>query len=520
MNPVSDDSLDWLAQLGLVIIEERRDGSARVHASGPEDARPAPAVACDVAAAIARATGLAADDARLEALVAEARTKGAARLESAGARIALVRRGDGLLRAVVAPPDRTSAGVVHELANALTGIAGWARLAAGGGPMPERTRAALEVVERASSDALDTARTLLASLRGPLDPGAGCDVAEIVGAAITTMRPLADASDVVLRAELPPGLPVAVLPAELRAIATNVVKNAIEALSSERRSGGRRGGEIVVSARAVHAGRAIELTFVDDGPGIPASALAQIFDPWVSGKAGGTGLGLALVRDVVRARGGEVRAESGRGRGARFRIELPAVAADATAPAREEPPARTGRGGGRGSGVRRRSTTLSQAAASARSAAKEGTPAPARAARGGAARVLVVDDDEALRAMITTVLELRGAEVTALRTLAQAATLTQTAGIARRGAAPDGRTVRYDLALVDLTLPDGRGDVLVAWLAERGIARRVVVMSGTDDADRVAGASEVLRKPFTLEDLMEVLERTGTGGAGAGAKAR
>lgn len=445
MNPVSDDSLDWLAGLGLVVIEERSDGSARSLGPG------AAGVAADLSTALARATGLPSDDPRITTVLRHARASGAALVELAGARVAVTRRSDRTLRVVVVPLDRTAAGVVHELANALTGIAGWTRLAVSAGPMPERTRGALEVLDRASADALDTARTLLASLRGDADVGAGCDVADVVGAAITTLRPLADEKNIVLRAKLPVGLSVAARPAELRSIATNLLKNAIEALD--------RGGEIVISADA--EGDEVSFVVVDDGPGIDAATLAHVFDPWVSTKSGGSGLGLALVRDLVRARGGEVTAESGRGRGARFVVRLPAIASRRGARERRS---------ARGSGVRRRST----------------------ASLRRPMRVLVVDDDEALRGMVGTALELRGAEVVTASGVQESTSISGT----------------FDLALVDLTLGDGRGDQLVAWLGENAIARRIVLMSGAPTTPAgLAGLSGVLRKPFTLEDLADVVDR-------------
>jgi signal transduction histidine kinase/ActR/RegA family two-component response regulator len=448
MNPVSDDSLDWLAGLGLLVIEEGPDGTARSLAQGGTG------VSNDVATALAHATGLPPGDPRIATVVRHARSTGAALVELAGARVAVSRRADRTLRAVIVPLDRTAAGVVHELANALTGIAGWAQLAARAGPMPERTRNALEVLDRASSDALDTARTLLASLRGRADVGAGCDVADVVGAAIATLRPLADDKNIVLRAELPAGLAVGARAAELRSIATNLIKNAIEALDP--------GGEIVIAAQLQTD--AIALTVVDDGPGMDAATLARVFDPWVSSKTGGAGLGLALVRDLARARGGDVSAESGRGRGARFVVRLPALAATSGRGARER------RGTARSSGVRRRSTSSLRRPM----------------------RVLVVDDDESLRNMVCTALELRGAVVVTARGVQDATAPSE----------------RFDLALVDLTLRDGTGDQLVDWLVEHDRARRIVLMSGSSAVPaELDGVTAVLRKPFTLDDLAELVDR-------------
>ena len=87
----------------------------------------------------------------------------------------------------------------------------------------------------------------------------------------------------------------------------------------------RPGGEVAVSARCRND-RAL-LCVRDNGVGIPADALPQIFDEFVrvpgSGHSGGSGLGLAIVRRLVLAMGGRVWADSQPGSGSRFFVELP-----------------------------------------------------------------------------------------------------------------------------------------------------------------------------------------------------
>lgn len=68
----------------------------------------------------------------------------------------------------------------------------------------------------------------------------------------------------------------------------------------------------------------LEIAVADNGPGIAPTEQARIFEPFVSGRAGGTGLGLAVVRAVARALGGEVSLESATGLGSRFAVRLPA----------------------------------------------------------------------------------------------------------------------------------------------------------------------------------------------------
>ncbi len=100
----------------------------------------------------------------------------------------------------------------------------------------------------------------------------------------------------------------------------NVVRNAAQALGSEANL--RRGGAIVLRTRVVRqvtiAKRrhrlALELQVIDDGPGVPEEVRDRIFNPLVSGREGGSGLGLALVQTYVQNHGGVVEFDSVRGR--------------------------------------------------------------------------------------------------------------------------------------------------------------------------------------------------------------
>lgn len=99
----------------------------------------------------------------------------------------------------------------------------------------------------------------------------------------------------------------------LRDAVLNLALNAITALP--------RGGSVELSV--VRAGARARLTIADDGPGIAAELQARLGQPFVSGTAGGTGLGVMLAESVTRQHGGELRFETAQGRGARALLELP-----------------------------------------------------------------------------------------------------------------------------------------------------------------------------------------------------
>lgn len=101
----------------------------------------------------------------------------------------------------------------------------------------------------------------------------------------------------------------------LRRAVENVVRNAV-AFSD--------GGGIAIAARRVGGGIAIAVR--DHGPGVPDEMKERIFEPYITTRRGGTGLGLALVRQTVLAHGGQVAVADAPGGGAEFTITLPALA--------------------------------------------------------------------------------------------------------------------------------------------------------------------------------------------------
>ncbi len=104
-------------------------------------------------------------------------------------------------------------------------------------------------------------------------------------------------------------------PDRMRQVVWNLLTNAAQASLS--------GGEVRVSVG--HAGPGAGITIADDGVGISAAELPRIFDPFFTRRAGGTGIGLALVDQIVRAHGGSVEVASLPGEGTRFTIQLPSA---------------------------------------------------------------------------------------------------------------------------------------------------------------------------------------------------
>jgi signal transduction histidine kinase len=89
------------------------------------------------------------------------------------------------------------------------------------------------------------------------------------------------------------------------------------------------GGGIWLEARAADTG--VELVVADSGPGVPAELRGRIFEPFFTTRSRGTGLGLAVARQIVDAHGGQLAVDERPGGGARFRIQLPRAQARAAA---------------------------------------------------------------------------------------------------------------------------------------------------------------------------------------------
>jgi nitrogen fixation/metabolism regulation signal transduction histidine kinase len=105
----------------------------------------------------------------------------------------------------------------------------------------------------------------------------------------------------------------------LRQLLHNLIRNSMEATE------GREDPRVEITTRLVEPGERpfVEITVSDNGPGIDANAMEQLFDPYVTTKKKGTGLGLAIVKKLVEEHGGTVAAENPRGGGARITVRLP-----------------------------------------------------------------------------------------------------------------------------------------------------------------------------------------------------
>jgi len=123
-----------------------------------------------------------------------------------------------------------------------------------------------------------------------------------------------------------PTLRVKADPIQLQQIMLNLVMNAVEACASDDNS---RHASVEIRASAGRNQQVI-ISICDRGPGLPEEAIDTLFDPFVSHKKNGLGLGLSISRSLVEASGGTLSAENRTGGGARFSFTLPSLTSEET----------------------------------------------------------------------------------------------------------------------------------------------------------------------------------------------
>lgn len=231
-----------------------------------------------------------------------------------------------------AAAGQTAAQLAHEVGTPLNLISGHVQLLLASpshDPDAERKRlqtisTQIERIERIVRQMLDRTRPEAAEM-SPLD------LNQLLRRIFDATAPTLDASDVRLTHALARDLPPVVGDADrLQQVFINLVNNALDAMPD--------GGELKVTTRFTHddggdGTGAISVEFEDTGTGMSEEVRARIFDPLYTTKARGrgTGLGLVVVRQALAEHGGRIEVESEAGKGARFRLTLPAENDDASA---------------------------------------------------------------------------------------------------------------------------------------------------------------------------------------------
>lgn len=214
--------------------------------------------------------------------------------------------------------------VAHEMKNPLTPLrlAAWRihRAQAGDPALAE----AAEVITRETERLDDMARQFAALGRPPEGPATDVDVGELLLGLLDSDLPPHVGRSLVVAPDTP--LIRAHYDSLHRAF-RNLIRNAAESIEVA----GTKGGSLDVRVSRT-AGDGVQVDLADDGAGFPPGFAERIFEPDVTLRAGGTGLGLAVVRQAVSAHGGEVFAITREPAGAVFTVRLPGAPPDRAAP--------------------------------------------------------------------------------------------------------------------------------------------------------------------------------------------
>ena len=458
---MSLELISWIAnQLRLAFLEEQEDGTVtgNMHALAPLGGK----FPADLLAGVQQLLGSVDADALRDAVESARAGTSSAFAHRPGVRVLAVPAGDGraavLLTSQESPIAESvqakaaaadlAAGVSHEVANALSAIVGWAQVAR---ERPDKAppEEALALIEKSAQVARDATQDLLRMVRHTNHERSRCDLSAVIRDVVRLLRPEAQNKRVHVRADVEDSCWVEGKRSQLFSIVWNLAHNAVQMVPA--------GGEVSVHMRP--RGTVVDLEVRDNGPGMSESQKERAFDPYYTTRSEGTGLGLAIVRGTVESLGGRIRLDTSPGKGAKFRIQLPEA------------------------GVKRESETVPKQTRISR------VMKPDTAQQ---AHVLVVEDDEGVRGLISMTLALSNVKSTCVGTAAEALTTTAT----------------FSAALIDLTLPDERGDILLGKLRRKGVVTRAAIMSGApppDDTDPDGHPERWLRKPFDPSDLLLIV---------------
>jgi two-component system NtrC family sensor kinase len=211
-----------------------------------------------------------------------------------------------------------AAGVAHELNEPLGNILGFAELTKRTPELSNGTRADMEKIESACLHAKEVIRKLLTFARELPPQKARVNLNTVIAEGLYFFEARCAKTGVKLVRSFDPGLPDIVAdPAQLNQVLVNLITNALYEMP--------QGG--VLRVKTGSQDNIVHLVVQDTGTGIAPDMISRVFDPFFTTKdiGKGTGLGLAVVHGIVTSHGGDVSVSSKPGKGAVFRIDLPAV---------------------------------------------------------------------------------------------------------------------------------------------------------------------------------------------------
>jgi signal transduction histidine kinase len=212
-----------------------------------------------------------------------------------------------------------AAGVAHELGNPLNSLNIHLQVMERKlRKVPAETRRELQSALNVARQEIDRLDTIIQQFLGAIRPARLQTSLEnlntIVAESVAFLQPEIDDRNILVEQELRSDLPLMEVDrTQMKQAFYNVIKNAFQAMRTEG----------ILRIRTDRDDHFVWITFADTGGGITPEAMSKIFEPYFTTKAGGSGLGLLIVRRIVREHGGEIELVSNEGQGLTLSIRLP-----------------------------------------------------------------------------------------------------------------------------------------------------------------------------------------------------
>ena len=349
-----------------------------------------------------------------------------------------------------------AAGIAHEINNPLTGVVGFAGLLLKK-DLPEDIKKDVNLIYEGAQRITDITSKMLTFARKQKPERTLANINDILETTLIMRSYEMKSSNIEVITELDPDLPMTMVDAgQIQQVFLNIILNAeIEMWKAHS------GGNLVVKTKRIN--NTIRISFKDDGPGITKKNIDRLFTPFFTTRdvGEGTGLGLSVSYGIITQHGGKIYAKSTVGKGATFFVELPIV------------------------------TKIEQL--------KLAEPV-AEVKKVAGARILVADDEPAIKILINRILSDEGYEIEMVGNGDDALKKLDSED--------------YDIILLDVRLPGMNGIAIYEHLLEtaESLTRKVIFVTGdVMSADTmtfiISSGAPYITKPFDTEQLLKSIGR-------------